>query len=205
VTIQWELRSIQRALKAPKNQRNTFGNYNYRSCEDILEAIKPLLPDNYCVTIGDEVIMIGNRYYVKATATFTDGENSISVSAFAREEENKKGMDGAQVTGAASSYARKYAANGLFLIDDTADADTRDNSKEGEKKSSEPPKQEPPKPISIDDMKNEIAKWFDAKYGPEAEVEFGKMTDGKLKNPLTIKTDANVILAYNKFKELKNA
>lgn len=115
---------IQKSLKAPKNQFNNFGKYHYRSCEDILEALKPLLND--CVlTVTDEVIMIGNRYYIKATAKLSDstGEENC-VSAYAREEESKKGMDGAQVTGSASSYARKYALNGLFLIDDTKDADS---------------------------------------------------------------------------------
>lgn len=115
---------VQSTLKAPKNQRNNFGNYNYRSCEDILEAVKPLLAENGLIlTISDEMVMLGNRFYVKAEATITDGENKITNSAYAREEETKKGMDASQITGAASSYARKYALNGLFCIDDTKDAD----------------------------------------------------------------------------------
>ena len=119
-----KLSRIQAALKAPKNQRNDFGKYNYRSCEDILEAVKPLLAkEGLVLTITDSVEMIGNRYYVKATATVTDGEKSISTTAFARESDDKKGMDAAQITGAASSYARKYTLNGLFCIDDTKDAD----------------------------------------------------------------------------------
>jgi hypothetical protein len=113
---------IQQKIKAPKNQRNDFGKYNYRSCEDILEAVKPLLGD--CIlTISDEIIQIGERYYVRAVVTLQDGEAKHVVTAYAREEETKKGMDAAQITGAASSYARKYALNGLFLIDDTKDAD----------------------------------------------------------------------------------
>lgn len=124
-----KLAEIQQKLKAPKNQHNNFGNYNYRSCEDILEAIKPLLGDAV-LTISDDIVPIGNRYYVKAEATLRLGEDSNTVCAFAREEETKKGMDASQITGSASSYARKYALNGLFLIDDTKDADTRDNSKE---------------------------------------------------------------------------
>lgn len=112
------LADIQKKLKAPKNQKNTFGGYNYRSCEDILEAVKPLLGDNV-LTISDELVNIGDRYYVKAVAKFND----VEVTAYAREEETKKGMDGAQITGSASSYARKHALNGLFLIDDTKDAD----------------------------------------------------------------------------------
>lgn len=125
--INTNLAVIQKELKAPKGQLNKFGNYNYRSCEDIVEAVKPLL-NGLTLTISDEVVNIGTRYYVKATATLSDGESNISVSAFAREAEEKKGMDSAQVTGACSSYARKYALNGLFAIDDTKDADTQDNS-----------------------------------------------------------------------------
>lgn len=118
---------IQKQLKAPKNQRNTFGNYNYRSCEDILEAVKPLLIDEV-VTIKDEIVFIGNRYYVKATSRIENGDGKfLEVTAYAREAEIKKGMDEAQITGSASSYARKYSLNGLFLIDDTKDADTQDN------------------------------------------------------------------------------
>lgn len=124
------LNKIQKELKAPKGQRNSFGNYNYRSCEDIVEAVKPLL-GKATLTIADEIIHIGDRYYVKATATLSEGEKSISVSAFARESEDKKGMDSAQITGATSSYARKYALNGLFAIDDTKDADSMDNRATG--------------------------------------------------------------------------
>ena len=115
---------VQSELKAPKNQRNNFGGYNYRSCEDILEAVKPLLTSQGLVlTVCDEIVQVGERYYVKATATITDGTNSINNVAFAREEESKKGMDASQITGATSSYARKYALNGLLCIDDTKDAD----------------------------------------------------------------------------------
>lgn len=117
------LTEIQKKLKAPKSNYNSFGEYNYRSCEDILEAVKPLLGDN-TLTLSDEVVQIGDRIYVKATAVFRDGATETRVSAFAREAESKKGMDESQVTGTASSYARKYALNGLFLIDDTKDADT---------------------------------------------------------------------------------
>jgi len=120
------LNKIQRELKAPKGQVNRFGNYRYRSCEDILEAVKPLLGDAV-LTISDEIAQIGERYYVKATATIKEGDESVSVSAFSREGLEKKGMDVSQITGATSSYARKYALNGLFCIDDTKDADTKDN------------------------------------------------------------------------------
>lgn len=135
-TIHEKLVAIQSELKAPKGQTNAFGKYKYRSCEDILEALKPLLKEqSMTLLLSDEVITIGGRFYVKATATVwgTDKSQetpiSLSVTAYAREEETKKGMDGAQITGAASSYARKYALNGLFCIDDTKDADTMDNTK----------------------------------------------------------------------------
>jgi hypothetical protein len=128
-----KLINIQNSLKAPKGQFNAFGKYNYRSCEDILEAVKPLLYENKCLLLlTDEVIEKGNRVYIKSTASLFDGEKEYSVSAFAREEENKKGMDGSQVTGAASSYARKYALNGLFCIDDNKDTDSKQPSKETE-------------------------------------------------------------------------
>lgn len=131
--IRKKLLAIQSELKAPKNQVNNFGHYNYRSCEDILEALKPLLEKNKCtMAICDEILMIGDRFYVKATVYLRDVETTEEVftSAFAREELDKKGMDGSQITGASSSYARKYALNGLFLIDDTKDSDaTNDGQK----------------------------------------------------------------------------
>ena len=119
-----ELIAIQSELKAPKNQWNDFGKYNYRSAEDILEAVKPLLKKHEChLTISDEMVVLGDRYYVKATATLAKEGESISTTAYAREEESKKGMDASQITGSTSSYARKYALNGLFCIDDTKDSD----------------------------------------------------------------------------------
>lgn len=124
-----KLAKIQKELNAPKNQRNNFGGYNYRSAEDILEAVKPLL-DGAILTLQDDVLMIGDRYYIKATATFTDGTFTQTTTAFAREPETKKGMDESQITGTASSYARKYALNGLFCIDDNKDADTNEHKKE---------------------------------------------------------------------------
>lgn len=120
-----KLIKIQSELKAPKNQNNTFGKYKYRSCEDILEAVKPLLSrEGLLLTLTDTIEQIGNRFYVKATVKLTDGTETVENTAYAREEETKKGMDGPQVTGTSSSYARKYALNGLFCIDDTKDADT---------------------------------------------------------------------------------
>lgn len=132
---------IQKALKAPKNQRNNFGNYNYRSCEDILEAVKPLLAkQGLALIIEDKVIAVEGRFYVVATATIFDeeGKQIAQTSAFAREEETKKGMDSSQITGAASSYARKYALNGLFAIDDTKDSDATNTHDKEEKKKDEP-------------------------------------------------------------------
>jgi len=121
---------IQHKLKAPKGQYNSFGKYNYRSCEDILESVKPLLKEhNLALLIDDEIVQIGERYYVKATAKITDGRECVSATAYAREPDTKKGMDESQITGATSSYARKYALNALLCIDDTKDADTMDNSK----------------------------------------------------------------------------
>lgn len=119
-----KLSIIQSEIKAPKGQMNKFGNYKYRSCEDIVEAAKPVLNKHgFALMLTDEVVMIGTRFYVKATAEISDGSEVYRSAAYAREEESKKGMDGAQITGAASSYARKYALNGLFAIDDTKDSD----------------------------------------------------------------------------------
>lgn len=124
-----ELNTIQSLLKAPKDQYNKFGNYKYRNCEDILEAVKPLLFSQSCtLTISDEIVMIGTRYYVRTTATIknANGETEMT-TAYAREDESKKGMDASQITGSTSSYARKYALNGLFCIDDTKDSDSLNN------------------------------------------------------------------------------
>lgn len=122
------LQQIQSELKAPKGQFNSFGGYKYRSCEDILEALKPVLQKHdAAILLSDTVELVGNRVYVKATATLKTKEGDISVTAYAREAESRKGMDESQITGSASSYARKYALNGLFGIDDTKDADTMDN------------------------------------------------------------------------------
>lgn len=125
VVLGEKLTYIQSKLKAPKNQYNKFGGYNYRNCEDILEALKPLLVEtNTTLVVKDEIVLVGDRYYVRATAILNDGHYAIESTAYAREPANKKGMDEAQITGATSSYARKYALNGLFAIDDTKDADS---------------------------------------------------------------------------------
>ena len=145
MNIYEKLMNIQKELKAPKCQYNRFGKYKYRSCEDILESVKPLL-EKYKVTIilTDKLEQIGERYYIRAMAILfdTESDNSIENTAYAREEETKKGMDGSQITGTSSSYARKYALNGLLLIDDTKDADTDEFTKENNKgKTKEEPKE----------------------------------------------------------------
>lgn len=143
MSIYSKLLDIQNELKAPKSQFNKFGNYNYRNCEDILESVKPICKKhNAVVYLSDKLVLIGERYYIEATATLVDVETSETavVTAYAREEENKKGMDGSQITGASSSYARKYALNGLFDIDDTKDSDTtnQDNAKPKEQSYKQP-------------------------------------------------------------------
>lgn len=132
MNIYEKLIKVQNELKAPKNQRNNFGGYNYRSCEDILEAVKPILKENgLTLFITDDIVNVGDRYYIVAIATLIDIETGekITTQANARESEEKKGMDQSQITGTASSYARKYCLNGLFLIDDTKDADTNEYQK----------------------------------------------------------------------------
>ena len=139
MTVYDKLINIQSELKAPKSQYNNFGKYSYRNCEDILEALKPLLKENKAtIFISDDVVFIEGRFYIKSTVTFVDVETGDKIvnTAYAREEESKKGMDGSQVTGASSSYARKYALNGMFAIDDTKDSDF---TNQNESKSSSKP------------------------------------------------------------------
>lgn len=145
MSVYEKLSKVQSELKAPKGQYNSFGKYKYRSCEDILEAVKPLNAKHGVVlTVGDEVVEISNRFYVKATATFVDIESGEKIinTALAREDDSKKGMDGSQITGTASSYARKYCLNGLFCIDDTKDADTDEYRHQQERKPQENKPQE---------------------------------------------------------------
>ena len=145
-----KLIKIQEELKAPKSNYNNFGKFNYRSCEDILEAVKPLCVKNGCVLIlTDEIQQIGNRHYVRATAELFDQESGdkVQATAFAREAENKKGMDEAQVSGTTSSYARKYALNGLFCIDDAKDSDTDENIRQ-QREADKAPKESERKPPS---------------------------------------------------------
>lgn len=220
MSIYGQLCSIQTMLKAPKNQYNSFGKYYYRSCEDILEAVKPLL-DGFALIISDEVVQVGNRIYIKATVTLTDGKETVSNTAWAREEEDKKGMDGSQITGAASSYARKYALNGLFLIDDNKDSDSTNEHGKGGKTEvrekaddpSDPPPDVPketPKRTgrTMDDLKLEMAKWFEEKYHDESLQKFKEMTKGVYDDPLTLTSIGVVSTVYKhflKYKEDNNA
>lgn len=145
MSVYEKLSKVQSELKAPKGQYNSFGKYKYRSCEDILEAVKPLNAKHGVVlTVGDEVVEISNRFYVKATAVFVDIESGEKIinTALAREDDSKKGMDGSQITGTASSYARKYCLNGLYCIDDTKDADTDEYRHQQERKPQENKPQE---------------------------------------------------------------
>ena len=161
-----KLITIQKELKAPKGQYNSFGKYNYRSAEDILEAVKPLNAEHgLLLTLTDEPILVGDWHYIKATATITDGQKSINVTAYARESENKKGMDHSQVTGTASSYARKYALNGLYLIDDTKDADTDEYQNQN--------KQNNVKPISqkqVGDLKTKALEFANMRGQQQQDV-----------------------------------
>ena len=162
-----KLVAIQSRLKAPKAQYSEYGKYKYRSCEDILEALKPLANEQGCtITIEDSPIMVGEWHYIQATATLSDGYNSKSVKAYARESETKSGMDSSQITGTASSYARKYALNGLFAIDDTKDADTMDNRQKAEPKA------------ETDPTSNELAK-------VKAQLKQAKTAD-EIKNVLSL-------------------
>lgn len=190
------LLEVQSELKAPKGQENKFGGYRYRSCEDILEAVKPLLQKNLLtLSLSDQVELIGDRYYIMATATVKDtlSDVSLSVHSFAREADEKKGMDVAQVTGSASSYARKYALNGLFLIDDTRDDDTREPTDVGKKpvpKSNAPQNDsQPPRKGRFDVVKALKAEALALGIKEEGIKSYIDATFGK---PMTAFTDADV-------------
>jgi len=170
------LTKLQNELHAPKSQFNKFGKYNYRNCEDILEAVKPLLlTHSLALTINDEIVQIGERFYVKATATLRvtteDTPEQISNTAYARESVDKKGMDDAQVTGATSSYARKYALNGLFLIDDTKDADSMDNSEQVAPAA-------PVNPPSINQQQSDDKEWYND-FENHKQIMIDKINSGE--------------------------
>ena len=195
MNIYEKLNKIQTELKAPKGQYNSFGKYKYRSCEDILEAIKPFLTETKTVlTINDEIVFIGNRFYVKATAVLADCENENSFihnTAFAREDDSKKGMDGSQITGASSSYARKYALNGLFAIDDTKDADTDENAKQQRNST----RTQEPERITKEDV--QLLRDLCEQKGLDP--------DGVFPNGVENLTVEQMKEAYNKLGKLKNA
>lgn len=195
MNIYEKLNKIQTELKAPKGQYNSFGKYKYRSCEDILEAIKPFLTETKTVlTINDEIVFIGNRFYVKATAVLADCENENSFihnTAFAREDDSKKGMDGSQITGASSSYARKYALNGLFAIDDTRDADTDENAKQQVNST----RTQEPERITKEDV--QLMRNLCEQKGLNADTVFPNGVEN-----LTVEQMKE---AYNKLGKLKNA
>ena len=176
-----KLLAIQQELKAPKGQYNSFGKYKYRSCEDILEAVKPICAKyNALLTVSDDLVYMGDRYYIKATATLIDTtetiNNMIENTAFAREEETKKGMDGSQITGTASSYARKYALNGLFCIDDTKDADTDEFKKQEDKPETKIDKN------MIDAIQDLVTKYAEMKNGNADELLKYYLAKYKVKN-----------------------
>ena len=161
MSIYKKLLNIQVELKAPKGQYNSFGKYNYRNCEDILEALKPMLnQNNVTIIITDNIISVNGRNYVEATIKFIDVETGeiIETKAMAREDETKKGMDGSQITGSSSSYARKYALNGMFCIDDTKDADSRNN------KDDTTTKAENKKPVAINNNKVDFQRYIKRIY-----------------------------------------
>lgn len=203
-----KLVKIQNELKAPKNQYNSFGKYHYRSCEDILEGLKPvLLKHNASLYIYDSLELIGERYYVKATVTFVDVESGDKIvnTAYARESADKKGMDDSQVTGATSSYARKYALNGLFLIDDTKDADTDEYQNQQNKPSKKTTKAE----TKTDEQKNvEMAANVDQDFVPHGEGMTPKrIARLKKAQEITGKNDATVLATAraNSFEEITEA
>lgn len=163
-----KLAHAQVELKAPKGQYNSFGKYKYRSAEDILEAVKPInLKYGLTLILLDTVELIGDRFYVKATALISDGADSLTVTAYAREEESKKGMDGSQITGTASSYARKYALNGLYLIDDTKDADTDEYANQqnkGKNRNQDKKSKAAAEVVSDEEKANEFKAWVTERY-----------------------------------------
>lgn len=170
MSIFQKLEAIQKELNAPKNQYNSFGKYHYRSCEDILGAVKPLL--NGCALIvTDEIQMIGDRFYVVATAKLTDGKETVEAKGYAREELQKKGMDASQLTGATSSYARKYALNGLFAIDDAKDADaTNDHGKRAAQQNQQQ-NQQPAQQKSVVMDADVLQTAIEVIYGTETESD----------------------------------
>lgn len=198
LSLQESLVAIQSKLKAPKNQYNSFGKYKYRSAEDILEAVKPLLAEhNVVLNMSDRIELIGTRYYLVCTAKVIKGEEEIISEGRAREDESKKGMDGAQVTGTSSSYARKYALNGLFCIDDTKDADTDEYAKQQQAapqqaKQAAKPTQPSPQPYPELDMEKELLAESEANQA-QSSAELTAIW-----NKYTLKTSPHYHPAFSK-------
>lgn len=203
MNIYEKLMNIQSELKAPKSQYNSFGKYNYRNLEDILESLKPLLAKyKALINISDEIVLIGERYYVKATAKLVDIEKEafIPAVAYAREDENKKGMDLSQLTGSTSSYARKYALNGLFAIDDTKDSDsinTHTHSKEESKGNKNKPKGN----LTENQIKRLYAIAYAAGHDSEKVKEDVKKQLGKEIKDLSKEEYDTICSAYEKLKK----
>ena len=200
MSIYTKLMNVQNELKVPKNNKNTFGNYKFRNAEDILEALKPLLKKyNATVIITDDVVMVGDRYYIKATVKFIDTETGemIETSALAREEETKKGFDASQITGSTSSYARKYALNGLFAIDDTKDSDTTNKHLKDEPTLSDAQIKRlytisNKAGYSADKVKNMIKQKYNKEIKQMNRSEYDNVTEG-----LQRIADARVIQSFN--------
>lgn len=198
LSLQESLVAIQSKLKAPKNQYNSFGKYKYRSAEDILEAVKPLLAEhNVVLNMSDRIELIGTRYYLVCTAKVIKGEEEIISEGRAREDESKKGMDGAQVTGTSSSYARKYALNGLFCIDDTKDADTDEYAKQQQAapkqaKQAAKPAKPAPQPYPELDMEKELLAESEANQA-QSSAELTAIW-----NKYTLKTSPHYHPAFSK-------
>lgn len=203
-----KLSALISELKNPKSQRNNFGKYNYRSAEDILEAVKPLANKYGLVPkLTDEIVLIGDRYYVEARAIITDGKNTEQASGFAREPESKKGMDESQITGTASSYARKYAMNGLYQIDDTKDADTDEYKQQVD--SSKPAKIDSTKAKVLRAKVKELSILAGLKTGSEItpEAMYEKLSDTKFLSIVPIeKLDTEQFMTIDRYiKELEKA
>ena len=193
-----EVLRLQEELCVPKNQKNTYGNYNFRSCEDILESAKPLLKEmKLTLTFKDDLVQIGDRYYIKATAILSDGEVTHEVPGFAREADNQTGMQSAQITGSTSSYARKYALNSMFRIDDTKDPDfTNKHGKDAKKTNKlEPPKQNVPISKKCSDLAEQ-------KFKDPDEYKAWRI-DNELVEVLKGAKDSELTKLYFKLKEIK--
>lgn len=193
-----KLSKIQSELKVPKSQYNKFGDYNYRNCEDILEAVKPILKEaGAVITLADEIQLLGARYYIKAVATLTDvdSKESITSTAYAREDEERKKMDGSQLTGSASSYARKYALNGLFAIDDTKDSDYTNKGEETPSRAQTRSKAPKVQPKTANDYKIEFAQLLKVK-----EIPFTRLAEYLKENYKVDKLDG---LNMNQLEQLK--